>query len=71
MGVFLIKGLRGGEGRLMIDNGVEMVRNSASLFQGLGVSEFDFCACLGFQSVNEFIDESFFFDFSELHCELC
>ena len=55
----------------MIDNGVEMVRNSASLFQGLGVSEFDFCACLGFQSVNEFIDESFFFGFSELHCELC
>ena len=47
-GVFLMKGLRGGEGWSMIDDGVETVRNSTSFFKGLRISEFDFGSCLGF-----------------------
>ena len=69
-GVFLMKGRRWDEGRSMVDNGVEAVRNSTSFFKGLRVSEFDFSSCLGFQSTNEFVDKSFLFDFSELHCKL-
>jgi hypothetical protein len=40
----------------MIDGGIEMIRNSASLFKGLRVSKFDFRACLGLQFANERID---------------
>jgi hypothetical protein len=32
----------------MIDDGVKTIRNSASLFKGLRVSEFDLSSCLGF-----------------------
>ena len=70
MGVFLMKGLRGGEGWSMIDDGVEVVRNSIGLFKSLRISKFDFCACLGLQSANEFIDKAFFLNFSELHYKL-
>jgi hypothetical protein len=70
-GVFLVGRLQGDEGWSMIDDGIEAVCNSTGFFKGLMVSKFDFRACLGFQSVNELIDKSLFFDFSELYCELC
>src|SRR5208282_2863993 len=68
--VFLVGRLRGIEEWSVIDDGIEVVRNSTGLFKSLRVSKFDFRACLGLQSANELIDKAFFFDFSELYCKL-
>ena len=46
--VFLMKGLRGGEGWSMIDDGVETVRNSTGFSKGPRVPEFDLSSRLGF-----------------------
>jgi hypothetical protein len=70
-GVILMRRLQGNEGGALINDSVKTICNSAGLFKGLRVSKFDFRACLGFQSTDELVDESFFIDFSKLHCELC